>query len=57
MMMKQYNTPMLEMICLNSADVITWSGEDGILSGLFDSVDGASGGNTYTGDAPTGWGM
>ena len=54
--MKQYNTPWMEMICLNSADVITSSG-DGVLSGFFNNITGAADGDTYTGDAPSGWGM
>ena len=54
--MKHYNTPLAELICLNSADVITSSG-DGLLDALFGKVDGANEGNTYTGEAPSGWGM
>lgn len=54
--MKQYNTPWMELICLNSADVITSSG-DGILSEFFDAVTGAVDGKTYTDNAPDGWGM
>ena len=55
--MKYYHTPLIELICLNSADVITFSGEDGELSSKFEAAEGAANGGTFTGTAPDAWGM